>query len=121
MKKIRVLLANRSRMMQEVVDGMIQSLPDVEVVGGMVNPVDLLIAVRETNADALILDLENSEEPGVISHLIAEYPELTIVALAKNGKKAFVRPPRQEILFPTRTKIVAAIRHAIESRFSSKE
>jgi len=120
-KKIRVLLANRPRMMREVVREMIEALPDMEVVGEVVNPVDLLVAVRETGADALILGLEDSEEPGVTSHLLAEYPDLTILGLAANGKKAFVRPRRQEILAPTGAKILTAIRHAIQSPYSPKE
>jgi len=112
-KKIKIVLANRPRMMREVVKQMIDSQPDMEVVGEVLDPVDLLVAVRDTQADAVILDLEDSKEPGLTSHLLAEYPNLTILGLAANGKTAFIRPRRQEILDPTGAKILTALREAI--------
>ena len=121
MKKIKILLANRPRMMREVVRKMIDVQPDMEVVGEVPDPVELLVAVKETEADAVILDLEDSEEPGTASHLLAAYPDLTILGLAANGKKAFVRPRRQEILDPTGAKILNALRHAIAAPFRSED
>ncbi len=113
MKKIKILLANHPRMMREVVREMIEAQPDMEVVGEVVNPVDLLVAVKGTEADAVILDLEDSEEAGLTSHLLAEYPDLTILGLAANGKTAFIRPRRREILDPTGAKILSTLREAI--------
>ena len=113
MKKIRILLANRPRMMREVVREMIEAQPDMEVVGEVLDPLELIVAVRETEADAVILALEGSEEPGLTSHLLAEYPKLTILGLPSRGKTAFVRPGRQEIVDPTGPKILEALRQAI--------
>ena len=121
MKKIKILLANRPRMLREVVRKMIEAQPDMEVVGEVLEPVDLHVAVRDTQADAVILDLEDSEEPGLTSHLLAAYPDLTILGLAANGKTAFVRPRRQEILDPTGAKIVNALRHAIRGARNRQE
>ena len=120
MKKIKILLANRPRMLREVVRKMIEAQPDMEVVGEVLEPVDLHVAVRDTQADAVILDLEDSEEPGLTSHLLAAYPDLTILGLAANGKTAFVRPRRQEILDPTGANILSALRHAIRQPCSSE-
>ena len=121
MKKIRILLANRPRMLREVVREIIEAQPDMEVVGEVLNPVDLLVAVRATEADAVILALEGSEEPGLTSHLSAEYPKLTILGLPARGKTAFVRPGRQEIVEPTGPKILEALRQAILAPPSSEE
>lgn len=65
MKKIRFLLANRPRMMREMVREIIEGQQDMEVVGEVLAPVDLLVAVRETQAAAVILGVRDSEEPGL--------------------------------------------------------
>jgi len=120
-KKIKILLANRPRMLREVVREIIEAQPDMEVVGEVPDPVELLVAVKDTVADAVILDLEDSEEPGLASHLLAGYPNLTIVGLAPNGKTAFVRPGRREIVDPTGANILSALRQASMSPCSSEE
>ncbi len=121
MKKIKILLANHPRMMREVVREMIEAQPDMEVVGEVLNPVELLVTVRETAADAVILGLEDAQELGVCSHLLAEYPNLTILALASTGKTAFIRPGRREIAEPSEAQILSALRHGIRSRWDRGE
>ncbi len=121
MKKIRVLLANRPRMMREVVKELIERQEDMEVVGEVLDPLGLLVAVRETEADAVILGVMDSEEPGLCSHLLAEYPNLTILGLASDGKTAFIRPRRQEIDDPSEESILGALRHAIRAPCRSEE
>lgn len=116
MKKIRLLLGNRPRLMREIIRGMIDRQEDMEVVGEILDPVDLLVAVRETEADAVILALRGSEEPGLCSHLLAEYPNLTIIGLSSEGKSAFVEqlcPRRQDIVDASEAKILSALRQAI--------
>ncbi len=114
MKKIRILLANRPPMLLEVMREMVQRQEDMEVVGEILDPIGLLVAVREREADAVILTLkDHHEEPGLCSHLVAEYPNLTILGLAADGKIAFLRPPRREIKVPSVDSIVDALRDAI--------
>lgn len=120
MKKIRVLLASRPRMMREVVRKTIEHQEDMKVVGEVLEPLELLVAVRDMEADAVILDLEEYEEPALCSHLLAEYPNLTILSLAPDGKTAFVRPRRREIVEPSEANILTALRHAIRSPCSSE-
>lgn len=113
MKKIRILLANRPPVILEVMRGMVQRQEDMEVVGVIQDPIGLLVAVREMEADAVILMLEDNEEPGLCSHLLAEYPNLTILGLAADGKTAFLRLPRRKINLPSEASIVDALRDAI--------
>ncbi len=113
MKKIRILLANRPPMVLEIMREMVQRQEDMEVVGEILDPIGLLVAVREREADAVILTLKDYEEPGLCSHLVAEYPNLTILSLAADGKTAFLRPPRREIMAPSMDSIVDALRDAI--------
>lgn len=115
-KKIRIVLANQPRMARQVVREMIDGQHDMEVVREARSRFDLLLAVRETHADAVILGAGNSEIPGLCSHLLAEYPGLTILALGIEGGRAFVEqlcPSRREIVNPSRENVLAALREAI--------
>ncbi len=116
MKKIRILLANRPPMMLEIMREIVQRHEDMEVVGEILDPIGLLVAVREREADAVILTLNDYEEPGLCSHLVAEYPNLTILGLAADGKTAFLRLPRREIKVPSQQSIVDALRDAIRMK-----
>lgn len=118
MKKIRILLANRPQMMRELVRDMINRQNDMEVVGEVFNPVDLLVAVRESEADTVILALRDSPEVGLCSHLLSEYPNLTIVGLTSHGKNAFIEqlcPRRMEIVDPSEKSILSVLRQAVRS------
>jgi len=90
MTKIRVLLANRPRLMREVIRELINGQQDMEVVDEALDPVEVLVAARETKADAVILATKDSEEPGLCSHLLVEFPNLTILGLASDGRTAFI-------------------------------
>ncbi len=87
---IRIILANRPQMMRELVRRMINRQNDMEIVGEVLNPVDLLVAVRETQADAVILAPNDARDMGLGSKLLIEYPNLIIVGLASRGENAFV-------------------------------
>lgn len=110
--------------MREVVRDMIERQEDMEVVGEVSDPLDLLMAVRETEADAVIVALMHSEGPGLCSHLLAEYPNLTILALVSTGEAAFVEqlcPRRREIVEPSELNVLSALRYAVRAPCSSDE
>ncbi len=120
MKKIKILLANRPRLMREVMREIFEDQSDMEVVGEVLDPLGLLVAVKEMEADVVILAVKGSEEPGLCSHLLAEFPNLTIFGLASNGKTAFFRPGRRKIIDPSEAKILTALRQAVRSPCSSE-
>ncbi len=116
MGKIRILLANRPQMMRELVREMISRQNDMEVVGEVLNPVDLLVAVKEAEAHAVILALGDSGEMGLCSHLLAEFPNLAVLGLASHGERAFIEqlcPRRMEIVDPSECSILDALRRAV--------
>jgi DNA-binding NarL/FixJ family response regulator len=122
MQKIRIILANYPRIMRELVREIIQRQPDMEIVGEIVDPLHVLLAARETRAEAVIVALKNSEDPGLISHLLAECPSLTILGLASQGDDAFIVqmcPQRTEIIDSSVANILSALRQAIRSPCSS--
>jgi DNA-binding NarL/FixJ family response regulator len=122
LQKIRIVLANYPRMMRELVREIIERQPDMEIVGEIVDPLHVLLATRETRVEAVIVALRNSEDSGLISHLLSECPNLTILGLSSQGDDAFIVqmcPQRTEIINPSVANILSALRQAIRSPCSS--
>ena len=83
MKRVRVLVANRPRLMREMVVETITDQPDIEIVGEVVDDKDLNDIVEQTQPDVLILSLEEPEKPlGKCGFLLGRYPRMRIIALA---------------------------------------
>ncbi len=58
MKPIRVLVANRPRLMRELMVATISEQPDIEIVGEVQDDAELAGAVEKTRPDFLIVALE---------------------------------------------------------------
>ena len=116
MEKIRVVLANCPQMIGDFeIRKLIDTQKDMEVVGELLGQVNVLMDIRKIKADAVILALQDYEEPGLYSHLVAEYPNLTILGLAPDGRTALIRPRRQEIVHPSGANILSTLRHAVRA------
>lgn|SRR2546425_9468785 len=117
MSTIKVLLANRPRILREVVRDVIERQPDMEIVGEVLDPLGVLLAAKETESDAVVIGLQDSEEPGLLSHLLAECPHMTVLGLSSQGDTAFIIqmcPLRKEIIEPSEVNILSALRHAVQ-------
>lgn len=89
MEKIRVLISNEPRLFRESVADLVRRQADMEVVGVVSDPLELLLAVSETQAEVVVLNLpESGEDPGICSHLLAEYRELLILAIPIQSNEA---------------------------------
>lgn len=62
----------------------------MDVVGEALDPLEVLLAVRRTEADVVVTSLPDSGQPGISSHLLAEYPHLVVLALAPAGDRAML-------------------------------
>jgi chemotaxis response regulator CheB len=83
LKRVRVLVANRPRLMRELVLATIADQPDIEVVGEVVEESHLTEIVEEVQPDALILALDNPDEHSVLcGFLLGRFPRMRILALA---------------------------------------
>ncbi|HWO34873.1 MAG TPA: hypothetical protein VNO32_39275 [Candidatus Acidoferrum sp.] len=83
MEKIRVLVANRPRLMRELVVATIADQPDIEIVGETADEAEITEYVDRTRPDFLIIALENPEvRPGLCGFLLGRYPQMKILALA---------------------------------------
>ena len=118
MKKIRILLANnRPRIMREVMKQLIERQPDMEIVAEVLDLSALSRVAEEAAADVIIVALEDSDALRLGRQLLAERPEMAILALAAKGNAAFieqVRLGRREIAEPSEASILSALRHVIQ-------
>ena len=82
MKRVRVLVANRPRMMRELVMATISDQPDIEIVGEVAEERDLTEVVEQLQPDVLILSMSEPENSmGRCGFLLGRYPQMRILAL----------------------------------------
>jgi DNA-binding NarL/FixJ family response regulator len=82
-RKIRVLVANRPRLMREMVLATIADQPDIEVVGETQNDADIAELVDTTRPDFLIISLDQGEaRPELCGFLLGQYPKMKVLAVA---------------------------------------
>jgi AmiR/NasT family two-component response regulator len=83
MKRVRVLVANRPRLMRELVLATISDKPDIEVVGEVVDENKLTEVVEQVRPDVLIVAIDEQEKRlGQCGFLLGRYPQMRILALA---------------------------------------
>jgi DNA-binding NarL/FixJ family response regulator len=82
-KRVRVLVANRPRLMRELVLAVIADQPDIEVIGELQNENELADAIEEGRPDILILELDDADKRiAQCGFLLGRYPRMKILALA---------------------------------------
>ena len=81
-RKVRVLVANRPRLMRELVLETITDQPDIEIVGEVQNDSHLTEVVEQVRPDVLIVALDTPEKSlGHCGFLLGRYPQMRILAL----------------------------------------
>ncbi len=82
-RNVRVLVANRPRMIRELLLATIADQPDIEVVGEVQNEADIFSAAEQEQPDFLIVTLDNPHSrPAVCDILLEKFPNMKILALA---------------------------------------
>ena len=83
MRTIKVLVANRPRLMRELVMATISEQPDIEVVGVIEDEASIAGVVEQSRPDVLIIALDRSgDRPHICDQLLDRFPHLGILALA---------------------------------------
>ena len=86
MKTTKVLVANRPRLLRELLLNTISEAVDMEVVGEVFQESDLASAVGRTHPDCVIVALENANElPERCTLLLREFPNLKVIAISADG------------------------------------
>ena len=80
---VRVVVANRPRLMRELVLEMIIEQPDIEIVAEIQDENEIANIVEGTHPDFLIVSLDEfNQRPPLCDILLRRYPEMKILALA---------------------------------------
>ena len=83
MEKIKVLVANRPRLMRELVMATISDQPDIEIVGVLEDETTILEMVEREHPEFLIIALDHSDErQHICDVLLDRFPHMRILALA---------------------------------------
>jgi chemotaxis response regulator CheB len=85
-KAIRVLVANRPRLMREALLGALSDQPWIEVVGEVSNDAEIPDYVSKTLPDLLVIAVDGpGKRPSLCDALLQKYPDLRIIAVAPYG------------------------------------
>lgn len=101
MEAHRVILANESLLLREMLECVINKVPDLEIVGHASDPARLPSLLKEIDAHWVIVSLlPDGKIPGVADSLLAEHPSLRVLAVAVDGsqvKAKWVEPHEKEL------------------------
>jgi len=88
-RRIRMLVANRPRIMRDSIIATFADQPDIEIVGEVIEDAEILGRVQETQPDFLFLDLEeNGKRPRLCESVLRLYPEISIIAVALHESRS---------------------------------
>ena len=83
MNPIRVLVANRPRLIRELVSATISDQPDIQVVGEIQQETEMENAVEQMQPDVLIVALDRSDRlPGSCELILLKHPHMRVIAIA---------------------------------------
>lgn len=83
MRKIRVLIANRPRLMRDLVVTTLSDQPDIEIVAVLEDEPSIIGNVEQLRPDVLIVTLDRSEDrPHICDVLLERFPQIRILAVA---------------------------------------
>jgi hypothetical protein len=101
MQAHRVILANESRLLREMLERVIKKVPHLEVVGQAADAARLPSLLEGTDAQWVIVSLlPNGKMPAVVDSLLAEHPSLRVLAVAVDGsqvKAKWVEPHEKDL------------------------
>jgi len=116
-RKIRVLVANRPKLMREVIIDTIVDQPDITIVGEVSDEGEILSRVAETHPDILFIGLSDQlERPAVCETILRSHPEISIFAVAEHANQTM----RYWASFDIHSSVMDASREAILNAIRSR-
>ncbi len=106
-------------MLRDTFTQLVAGQPDMEFVGDLADPLSLLLAAGQTRPDAVIVRLQDSEFPGICSHLLSEHPHIKVVGVTADGRSACLyelRPQKMSLGEVSPPEVLDAIRAAVRSQ-----
>jgi len=85
---IRILVANRPRLMRELILATLADQPDIEIVGEVSDDAEIPERVHKTLPDWLVIALDESgKRPSICDRILREHPEVRIIAVASDENR----------------------------------
>ncbi len=82
-RAIRVLVANRPRLMRETILATFADQPDIEIVGEVSDDSEIMECVKRTLPNFVVIALDQPDRrPPVCDDLLREHPEVRVIAVA---------------------------------------
>ena len=82
-KAIRVLVANRPRLMRELILTTFADQPDIEIVGEVGDESEISDSVKRTLPNFVVIALDQpGKRPAICDELLREHPEVRVIAVA---------------------------------------
>ena len=88
-KPIRILLANRPRLMRELLLATLADRPNIEIVGEVGSEAEIAASVKRTAPDVLVISLDElGKRPRICDTVLRTNPDLRIVAVASEHNRS---------------------------------
>ncbi|MFO7891811.1 MAG: hypothetical protein R6V04_15900 [bacterium] len=117
MIKIKVMLSCRPKLLSEVIRNLIERQPDMEVVGEVVDPIELIFALRLKPVDVVIITpIKAKGNPRICRQLCKKHPRLIILILTMESEALYIYKSgsnRKKIERPSGISIMSNIRSSI--------
>src|SRR5438270_8480420 len=82
-KAIRALMANRHRLMRELILTTFADQPDIEIVGEVGDESEIFDSVKRTLPNFVVIALDHpGTRPAICDELLREHPEVRVIAVA---------------------------------------
>jgi len=82
-KAIRVLVANRPRLMRELILTTFADQPDIEIVGEVDEESEISANIKKTLPNFVVIALDHpGKRPALCDELLREHPEVRVIAVA---------------------------------------
>ena len=119
-KAIRVLVANRPRLMRELILTTFADQPDIEIVGEVGDESEITESVKKTLPNFVVIALDHPDRrPAICDELLREHPEVRVIAVAPERNSIVyywaslnihsndIEPSEEGILAAMRSRMVA--------------
>lgn len=86
---IKVVIVDDHQMFIDGIKGLIQSMPNISVVGEANNGIDLIDVLANTKADAILMDMSMPKMNGLeaTKHVVKHYPDIKILMLTMHDSR----------------------------------
>ena len=124
-KLIRVLVANRPRLMRELILTTFADQADIEIVGEVADEADIYESVLRSSPDLLVVTAEErGNRPNICDTLLRHFPELRIIAVAPHENRTVCYWASLDIhsgdIESSEEGLLTAVRHMAESQLPQR-